>query len=108
LLLALVLPPVYLSVLNIGGALGIIGWSFVMAVDSLLTMLVSRTSISVGEALSSVIFWDVVVALFGVGFSWWTIWICQRHAIGVANTKPSLGVDLGDAQPAVEPSLVGD
>jgi hypothetical protein len=40
-----------------------------MAVDSLLAMLVSRTSLSIAEALSSVIFSDVLVALLAVGLS---------------------------------------
>jgi hypothetical protein len=90
---------VYLFVINNGRALDTIGWSFVMAVDSLLAMLVSRTSLSIAEALSSVIYSDVLVALLALGLSGWTIWVEQRRSIGVA--KPSLATDLDDAQPGV-------
>jgi hypothetical protein len=103
LLLTFVLP-VYLFVLNNGRALDTFGWSFVMAADSLLAVLVSRTSLRVGEALSSVIFWDVLVALLAVGLSGWTNWVERSRLIGIA--KPSLATDLDDAQPGVETAFV--
>jgi ABC-2 family transporter protein len=103
LLLTFVLP-VYLFVFNNGRALDTIGWSFVMAADSLLAMLVSRSSLSVGEALSSVIFWDVLLALVTVGLTWWTNWVERSRLIGIA--KPSLATDLDDAQPGVETAVV--
>jgi len=57
-------------------------WSFVMALASLLVLLVTRTSFSVGETLWSVLFWDVVVSLFAVGLSCWTIRAWQRRRPG--------------------------
>jgi hypothetical protein len=103
LLLTFVLP-VYLFVLNNGRALDMIGWSFVMAAETLLAMLVSRSSLSVGEALSSVIFWDVVLALVAVGLTWWTNWVERSRLIGIA--KPSLATDLDDSQSGVETAFV--
>jgi ABC-type transport system involved in multi-copper enzyme maturation permease subunit len=63
---------------------------------SLLALLVSRTSFSIGETLSSMIIWDIVVAVFAIGLSRWTIWAWQ------------LDSDLNDGQPTVSTVLVGD
>jgi ABC-type Na+ efflux pump permease subunit len=59
---------------------------------------------SVGEALSSVLFWDVLLALLAVGLSGWTNWVERSRLIGIA--KPSLATDLDDAQPGVETAFV--
>ena len=73
-------------------------WSLLILhrADSLFGMLVIRTSFRIGETLSSMILWDVVVAVFAVGLSVWTIWSLQLEA------------DLSDDQPTVSTVLVGD
>jgi len=80
-LVVLVLP-IYLFLVADGHAVVTAMWSFVMALASLLVMLVTRTSFSVGDTLSSVLFWDVVVSLFAVGLSCWTIWVWQQRRPG--------------------------
>jgi ABC-type transport system involved in multi-copper enzyme maturation permease subunit len=106
-LVVLVLP-LYLLWLRNGYGLVTAKWSFVMAANSLLALLVSRTSFNVGEVLWSVMFWDVVVALFAVGISWWTIWVWQRRLSGVSKAKASLATALPDGCAAGEGALAGD
>ncbi len=61
-----------------------------LAMRSLLAPLVSRTSFSAVETLWSVALWDVVVTMFAIALSWWTIWAWQRRVSGVASAEPSL------------------
>jgi ABC-type transport system involved in multi-copper enzyme maturation permease subunit len=63
---------------------------------SLLSMLVTRTSFSVGDTVSSMILWDIVVAVLAFALSAWTIWAWQLES------------DLSDGAPTVSTVLVGD
>ena len=106
--LVVFLLPLYLFLLDNSYALATAMWSFVMASDSLLALLVNRRSFTAGETLWSVMFWDVVVTLLAVGLSWWTIWVWQRRLSGVSKAKASLASDLHDGQPAVATALVSE
>ena len=64
--------PICLIVLYSGHALDTGMWSFVVASYSLLVILVTRTSFSIGDILVHDV-WDVVVGFFlAVGLTWWT------------------------------------
>ncbi|HKI20040.1 MAG TPA: hypothetical protein VKA15_19280 [Isosphaeraceae bacterium] len=107
-LLVVLVLPLYLFLLDNRHALVTAMWSFVMASDSLLAVLVSRNSFNVGQILWSVTFWNTVVAVFAAGLSWWTIWAWQRRLRGSSKAKPALATDLSDGLPAAETALVGD
>ncbi len=76
-LFVILLLPLYVYLLDNSHVLMTGGWSFVMASGSVLAMLESRLSQNVGEILWPVMAWNVVVALFGVGVSWWATWLWQ-------------------------------
>jgi len=107
-LLVVLVLPLYLFRFNNSHALVTAMWSFVMASDSLLAVLATRRSFSVGETLWTVMFWDAVVTLFAVGLSWWTIWVWQRRLSGASKAKLSLASDLHDRLPAGETAVAGD
>ena len=66
------------------------GWSFAIAMYSLLTALVTRSSFSLDETLVLVAAWDFATALFAIGLSWCTIRHWQRRAIGASRAMPSI------------------
>jgi hypothetical protein len=100
--------PLCLIMVNNGRALDAVMLCFVMASDSLLTVLVTRVSFSVADMLWSVMFCDVVIALFAIGVSWWTMRVWKCRLSDVPKAKPSLATDLHDGRPAAEAVLIGD
>jgi hypothetical protein len=100
--------PIFLVAHNHGYILDSAMWSVVMASDTLLALLASRSSTNIGQTIGLVIFWDVVLTLVTVGLSWWAIWASRRRRSGKAKGKPSLAAELGDCPPAVETVLIGD
>jgi ABC-type transport system involved in multi-copper enzyme maturation permease subunit len=106
--LVLLVLPVCLTLVNSFRAPDVAMWSFITAADSLLEVLVTRTSFSALETLWSVTFCDLVIALFAVGLSCWMIWVWQRRLSGVTKAQPLLATDLHDSQPAAETALIGD
>jgi ABC-type transport system involved in multi-copper enzyme maturation permease subunit len=106
-LAALVLPLV-LFVLNGNRPLDTAGGSFAMASSSILVALVTRTAFQLDETLSSVAAWDIATALFAVGLSAWTIWFWQQKANREWKIKRSLAPELDDAQIAMKATAVAD
>jgi ABC-type transport system involved in multi-copper enzyme maturation permease subunit len=84
------------------------GWSFVIAVYWLLTVLVTRGSFSFDETVVLIAAWDFAIALFAIGVSWCTIRHWRRQSIGASRARPSLRTVLGEEQPIAEASLVRD
>jgi ABC-type transport system involved in multi-copper enzyme maturation permease subunit len=106
-LAALVLPLV-VFVLNSSRPLDTAGGSFAMALSSILAALVTRTSFQPEETLLLVAAWDIATALFAIGLSAWTIWFWQHKANRAWKIKRSQVPELADALPGVEAGFVGD
>ncbi len=87
-LAALVLP-VHLLFLDYGHPVAYAGWSFAIAIYSLLTALVTRTSFSLDETVVLVAAWDLAIALLAIGLSWCTIRHWQRRWIGTSEVNSS-------------------
>jgi ABC-type transport system involved in multi-copper enzyme maturation permease subunit len=85
---ALVLP-VHLLFLDRGHPVAYAGWSFAIAIYSLLTALVTRTSFSLDETVVLVAAWDLVVALLAIMLSWYTIRHWQRRSITASRLNRS-------------------
>ena len=106
-LAALVLPLV-LFVLNGNRPLDTAGGSFAMALSSILAALVTRTSVELEATLLSVAAWDIATALFAVGLSAWTIWFWEQKADRERKIEPLQAPELAGAPLAVEAGFVGD
>ena len=76
---ALVLP-VHLLFLDRGHPVVYAGWSFAIAVCSLLTALVTRSSFSLDETVVLVTAWDFVDCALAIGLSWCTIRHWERKS----------------------------
>jgi ABC-type Na+ efflux pump permease subunit len=76
--------------------------------NSLLGLLVTRTSLSTLETLWYVTLWTIVVAVFAAGLLWSTIATWRRRLSGMSQTKPSLASELDDGPPAIATIFIGD
>jgi ABC-type transport system involved in multi-copper enzyme maturation permease subunit len=65
-------------------------WNFVLAADSLLDPLVTRTSFNISDILWAVRFWDVVVCLSSAGLFWLTVRKWQRRDLGLREGEDKL------------------
>ena len=93
--LVMIVLPLHLFMVEGGHDIVTAMWSIVMASSSLLTMLSTRRSFSVGDVLSSVLFWDLVFALIALGLARWTLlhWECQLRGWTKPKPKPLLATD---------------
>ncbi len=84
------------------------GWSFAIAVYSLLNALATRGSFSLDETLVLIAAWDFATALFAIGVSWCTIRHWQRRAIGASRAMPSIMPILGEDRRIIGTRLLGE
>jgi hypothetical protein len=66
-------------------------WSFVVASNSLLDLLISRRSFSAEDVFRCVLLWDVVMALSTFGLLSWTARAWQRRLLSVCSETASRG-----------------
>jgi len=104
---ALVLP-FALFVLNGGSPLDNAGASFVMAMSSLLTALATRTSLTFGETSLLIAVSDVAAMVFALGLAAWTIRVWQRRTSRALEIKSLQPAKLGDGEPVVGVGFVGE
>ncbi len=76
--------------------------------NTLLALLVTRTSFNVPETLLDVAGWNIVVAFFAVGLSCSTIRTLRRRLSSASQTNPSLASELNVGPPAIEVIFIGD
>jgi ABC-type transport system involved in multi-copper enzyme maturation permease subunit len=106
--LAALVQPFCLFVLNGFRPLDDPAGSLAMAMSSLLTALVSRTSLTFDEHIFTLATWNSAVALFAVGLLAWTIWLWQRRASRALKIKRLQTPGFRAAQPVVEAGLIRD
>ncbi len=76
--------------------------------NTLLGLLVTRTTLSALETLWYVTLWNVVVAVFAAGLLWSTISTWRRRLSGMSQSKPSLASEVDDGPPAIATIFIGD
>jgi ABC-type transport system involved in multi-copper enzyme maturation permease subunit len=98
--------PLGLLRLNVNQASNLVGWNFIMASNSLLSILVARTAFDVTEVVWSVLSADAFFAILALSLYWWASKI-RRHQLG-RSFQDALPVEIDlpdDRRPAVEPTL---
>ena len=76
--------------------------------NTLLALLVTRTSFNVPETLLDVAGWNIVVAFFAVALSCSTIRTLRRRISHVSQTNPLLASELNVGPPAIGAIFIGD
>ena len=100
--------PLCMLTLNNGRPMDHGAGSLVLAVNSLLEPLVTRSSFHISDTLWSAFFWDVVATCFAIVVLWLTSRAWQRRLLGLEKSKTPFGIDAEDEPLAVESALIGD